>query len=195
MLQEFEYKGIQVSNFETLKKIIFDYVKNIIVEIGWNIDNFTPLNFRYCCLQCNNYIFTPYYNNIYRVYPNINNELNIENIYSIYNIFKELCTVYNMTVSIGLFIDFSGIPKSTLYALDKEQKPGSLRLDFLKKINADNEQTLVDKMQDKAINPMKIIPILNHVHNWSATEKAKERIVQETSIETLPDFSNNNLLE
>ena len=106
-------------------------------------------------------------NRLLKTDDNLYNQYDIEKVSYIYNnIYKRLCNVHCQEVSQKGFCDMSGIGKQTLY----DWASGSLSSqssDLQQKIMQDNEESLFALMKDRRNNPMKYLPKLNKVHNWS----------------------------
>ena len=50
------------------------------------------------------------------------------------------------------------------------------RTDLAKRIMDDNEQSLESMLQDKRINPMKVLPSLNRHHMWNLPGVSREKV-------------------
>ncbi len=106
------------------------------------------------------------------------NEYSIDKIYIIYNIYHRLCVKYKRINNLYGFCSMVGIPQQTLYNYRDKAKLGSVRFDIIEKITQDNEASLENALQDKSINPMKILPILNRRHSWNLPGVTKENSKQ-----------------
>ena len=84
-----------------------------------------------------------------------------------------------------------GIDKQTLYNWDSDSKYSNKynkhscssgnrlsrkTVDLRKKIMDDNEQSLESMLQDKRINPMKVLPSLNRHHMWNLPGVSREKV-------------------
>lgn len=115
-----------------------------------------------------------------------------EKVMNAYEIYKRICNRHCQVVNIKGFSDMSGIDKQTLYNWDRDSRYNSKynpsnsggnsnRLnkkyfDLRKKIMDDNEQSLESMLQDKRINPMKVLPSLNRHHMWNLPGVSREKV-------------------
>lgn len=115
------------------------------------------------------------------------------------DIYIKLCKKYNKVVDDLGYLSISGIKYSTF----EEWREGknilrSKNYDLIKTLYSFNEKTLTDKLLSKDVNPVGVIAILNHTHNWAQQEQIKTRQVEEMDLDTiasrigiaLPDSSN-----
>ena len=120
----------------------------------------------------------------------IGTEYNDEKVMDAYDIYKRICNRHCQVVNIKGFLDMTGITKQTLYDWNRDSKynikhhnSGSdsiilsrKRTDLAKKIMDDNEQSLESMLQDKRINPMKVLPSLNRHHMWNLPGVSREKV-------------------
>lgn len=114
-----------------------------------------------------------------------------DKVMNAYEIYKRICNKHCQVVNIKGFADMIGIDKQTLYNWDSDSKysnkynkhsgGSSNRLsrktvDLRKKIMDDNEQSLESMLQDKRINPMKVLPSLNRHHMWNLPGVSREKV-------------------
>lgn len=115
----------------------------------------------------------------------IYNEYNIRVIEDIYiRIYKRICLKHNKAIYLLDFSEMVGISREVMY-----EWLNTSRSDIAQQIKADNERSLEGLLQDKAYNPMKILPSLNHWHNWnegSGHVTIEHKKAQ--SIQALPSF-------
>lgn len=114
-------------------------------------------------------------NRLLKTNDNLYNQYDVEKVEYIYKyIYKRLCNSHCQEVSQKGFLDMSGIGKQTLYDW-ASGRLSSQSSDLQKKIMEDNEQSLFSLMKDKRINPMKILPKLNKVHDWNMPGVSREQ--------------------
>lgn len=114
-----------------------------------------------------------------------------EKVMDAYEIYKRICNRHCQVVNIKGFADMIGIDKQTLYNWDSDSKYSSKynkhsggssnrlsrkTIDLRKKIMDDNEQSLESMLQDKRINPMKVLPSLNRHHMWNLPGVSREKV-------------------
>lgn len=118
---------------------------------------------------------------LFLVFPNmlktdslINNEYDVNKLYIIYIIYRRICNKHKMVLNLNGYCNLTGVHRQTIYNLSG--KSGSSGLDIYKLLMDSNEEILSAKLQEKGRNPMSILPILNHVHNWALPGSTKEVI-------------------
>lgn len=102
----------------------------------------------------------------------------------LYNIYILLAENYNQAINIINFLVFSNIDHQSLYNWSHEIS--AQHFDFLKRLKRDNEASLEQLLLDKSINPMKVLPILNHRHGWDKDNVRGEQTVNALTVENLP---------
>lgn len=106
------------------------------------------------------------------------NEYSTEKVYIIYLLYIRLCSKYKRVVNIKGFCDLTGMDEETVIHIS-ERKLGSTRFGLHEKLMKENENSLENALQDKSINPMKILPILNRRHAWNLPGVTRESSKQE----------------
>lgn len=118
---------------------------------------------------------------LFLVFPNmlkkdslINNEYDVNKLYIIYIIYRRICNKHKMILNLNGYCNLTGVHRQTIYNLSGTS--GSNGFDIYKLLMDSNEEILSAKLQEKGRNPMSILPILNHVHNWALPGSTKEVI-------------------
>lgn len=106
------------------------------------------------------------------------NKYDIDKVYIILNIYIRLCSKYKRVVNIKGFCDLTGMDEQTVYNIN-DKKLGSSGFGLHEKLMKENENSLENALQDRSINPMKILPILNRRHAWNLPGVTKESSKQE----------------
>jgi hypothetical protein len=88
--------------------------------------------------------------------------------------------------SIGL-VSILGISYDGLAEMADGLNPGGNA--FVKKFKQDYEQTHESKLNDKGINAVGVIAILNHRFNWNDNGNQNNKIIVNVSGQGLPDLS------
>ena len=154
---------LELNSVDKCIPVINDIIANYCYDMGIHENDILPniwkdilLEIYYQVFKDNNTLLRLYDNNLY-------NKYNIQVIEDIYNrIYKRICLKHNKAIYLLDFSNMIGISREVLY----EWKDG-LTSDIVSYIKRDNEASLEGLLQDKAINPMKVLPSLNHWHNWN----------------------------
>ena len=181
----------QEVNIDNLKPIVDDLVKDYCVEHNVDENDIPP--------QMWNDVINTIYDLI--IEPNRQQLLKINNtaltvdedkLYSMYSVYKRLCNSHCQVVNLKGFLDFSGLDAQTLH--DWKGGPSQKKSDFHKKIMTDNQQSLEAMLHDRRVNPMKVLPSLNHHHGWSQPGVTREIIERRPlSVSDLPRLGIENV--
>ena len=126
-----------------------------------------------------------------------------DKVLNAYEIYKRICNKHCQVVNIKGFADMIGIDKQTLYNWDSDSRRNSKynnnisggstkqlsrkTVDLRKRIMDDNEQSLESMLQDKRINPMKVLPSLNRHHMWNLPGVSREKVeARPLTVDQLP---------
>jgi len=105
-----------------------------------------------------------------------------------------LCYKYKKEVSIMGFSKLSGMSTDCIYNIDNIKNSDIARRksnDILKKLQAENEETLSNGLFDGSGNPVGKIAILNHRFDWQTAAAAHGIEKKAKSADQLPDFRQN----
>ena len=99
---------------------------------------------------------------------------NMELLFSIYNIYKRICVMYNKISFLSDFSILTGIEEETIisWMYDKGNIFNSDKIKLYKKVMRDSETAVSTQMISTGRNPVGYMAILNHYHGWSTTAEA-----------------------
>ncbi|WP_277407877.1 hypothetical protein [Lacrimispora xylanisolvens] len=98
----------------------------------------------------------------------VSNAYNIDLISSICDVYITLCYEYDKEISIIGFSKLTGINQDTFYSWgNNETQVASGASEIYKKLNAEREESLSNKLISGGSNPMKILPALNRHYGWN----------------------------
>jgi len=114
------------------------------------------------------------------------NSYDIELVNDLCDYYIYLCQLYDKEITIAGFCALSGIEFETIHAWrDERGKNASARSSEIhKKLTAERERSLSDKLLSGKVNPVGVLGILNHYYNWAGVGKMEER---KTDAATLAD--------
>lgn len=92
---------------------------------------------------------------------------NQELLYSICDIYINLCYEYSKEVSIMGFSKLTGIHKDTIYQWLNSDSSARGASDLAKRLNAEREESLSNKLASGKGNPVGILGILNRHYGWN----------------------------
>ena len=132
------------------------------------------------------------------------NTIDINKLSQVYNIYNNICNIYNKEISISSFCYLCGLSCYTfenwLYNYDnqysitgesKRDKLNILRREFMKNIQRDNENSLQNLLTSGKVNPVGVLAVLNHSHGWNLPGVSREVAKPALTAENLPKLSNN----
>lgn len=98
----------------------------------------------------------------------VSNAYNIDLISNICDVYITLCYEYDKEISIIGFSKLTGINQDTFYSWgNNETQVASGASEIYKKLNAEREESLSNKLISGGSNPMKILPALNRHYGWN----------------------------
>ena len=100
-----------------------------------------------------------------------------------------LCYKYDKEVSKAGFSKLAGITKESILSSEIGKVVSDKRVNLAKKLTEENEQSLANKLYDGKGNPVGVIAILNHWHNWQTAAAAKGEQKPVLTADQLPDLS------
>lgn len=114
-----------------------------------------------------------------------NNAYNIPLIESLVDVYIDLCDYFDKIVNVEGFCRFIGIDKETVYewSRDREKKASSRTSDVAKRLTAERERSLADRLASGVKNPVGVLGCLNHWHNWAGVGNMEERKPQQISLQ------------
>lgn len=178
------YNSLELNNVDNMyiacKDIIDTYIQENNISSGIDI---LPNVFNYLMLKCNDYVFK---DNIYLRNVNFqHNDYNIQVIEDIYKyVYIRICLEYNKAVTMYSFSLLTGIAEKTFI-----EWFNTGRCQLQQTIRHDQESSLQGLLLDKSYNPMKVLPILNHWHDWQTAAAASGTRKPALSVEKLPELS------
>lgn len=113
-----------------------------------------------------------------------NNAYNIPLIESICDVYIDLCDRFDKIVNVEGFCRLIGIDKETVYewSRDREKKASRRSSDVAKRLTAERERTLADRLASGVKNPVGVLGCLNHWHNWAGVGNMEERKPEKISL-------------
>lgn len=177
-----------------LSSLIYSELDRILQEN--NLDNFKELSqneFTGYLMDLGNFI--KHGNYIYKNdYDKITSKpiksYNYDNINIIYNIYIKLCMVNNKVVNILGLISIMGVSYETYDKWMNEPNLGSM--DFIKRFKRDYEQTHESKLNDKGVNAVGVLAVLNHRFGWDDSKNQNNQIIVSVSGQGLPNLSDSH---
>ena len=78
-----------------------------------------------------------------------------------------------------------GIERETIYewSRDRDKKVSSRSSDIAKRLTAERERSLADRLASGVKNPVGVLGCLNHWHNWAGVGNMEERKPQQISLQ------------
>lgn len=113
-----------------------------------------------------------------------NNAYNIPLIEQICDIYIDMCDRFDKIVNVEGFSRLIGIERETIYewSRDNERKASRRTSDIAKRLTAERERTLADRLASGVKNPVGVLGCLNHWHNWAGVGNMEERKPQQISL-------------
>lgn len=148
-----------------------------------------------------NYLYRNIFSNVNLKEDNIYNNGFFSNTnYNAYNqnlindlvdVYIDLCDCSDKIVSVQGFCKLIGINSDTIYAWCNDKASGRSS-EILKKLNAERERTLSERLASGKVNPVGVLGCLNHWHGWSGVGNMQEDKAKQ--IETLENVRKNAAL-
>lgn len=185
MTHEMETKVINI--IQSIDNAMLDYIADNDIE---NLNKISMSQWNALLIYINNTCFG---NGILK-----NKNSNIKMAYNVYDYelleyicdyYIYLCYKHDKEVSLSGFSKLTGIAWVTLNTIGKGEILSSKDSDIRKKLLAENEQSLSNKLFDGKGNPVGVIAILNHWHNWQTAAAAKGEQKPALKADQLPDLS------
>lgn len=112
------------------------------------------------------------------------NAYNLDLLCDIADIYMYLCDTYDKIISVDGYCKLVGVHKDTVYewARDDKNKASSRSSYLAKKLTAERERTLADRLASGVKNPVGVLGCLNHWHNWAGVGNMEERKPQQISL-------------
>lgn len=128
-----------------------------------------------------------------------NNPSNIDykKLYPVLDIYISICDLYDKMVSSYGFSRMIGIGENTLYQFSYMDRATADGMRIYKRLNAERERTLSERLASGKVNPVGVLGCLNHWHGWSGVGNMTEnREKQVATLETVrgmvPELSDNS---
>ena len=114
-----------------------------------------------------------------------NNGYNIPLLEEICNTYIDLCDRFDKIVNVEGFCRLIGIDRETIYewSRDSDKKASRRTSDIAKRLTAERERTLADRLASGVKNPVGVLGCLNHWHNWAGVGNMEERKPQQISLQ------------
>lgn len=149
-----------------------------------DINKLTQLQFNHLLL----YISDNYIKPLKLLYKD-NNRYDIDKCDKLLDIYISICYKYNKVITIDGYCSISGISINTYYAWQNGSRQATNdTVELVKKLNKYNELSLSNKLLSKDINPVGVIAILNHTHNWQQQETIKQRQAESLPLDKIGDM-------
>jgi len=112
------------------------------------------------------------------------NAYNIPLIESLVNIYINLCDYFDKIVNVEGFCRMIGIERETIYewSRDRDKKASSRSSDIAKRLTAERERSLADRLASGVKNPVGVLGCLNHWHNWAGVGNMEQQKPQQISL-------------
>lgn len=114
-----------------------------------------------------------------------NNAYNIPLIESLVDIYIDLCDYFDKIVNVEGFSRLVGVNRETIYDWSRTEgkKASRQTSDIAKRLTAERERTLADRLASGVKNPVGVLGCLNHWHNWAGVGNMEERKPQQISLQ------------
>ena len=112
------------------------------------------------------------------------NAYDIPLIESICEEYIDLCDRFDKIVNVEGFSRLIGIDRETIYewSRDRDKKASRRTSDIAKRLTAERERSLSDRLASGVKNPVGVLGCLNHWHNWAGVGNMEERKPQQISL-------------
>lgn len=143
------------------------------------------------------YLYQKIFRN-YNFYSDINKKwIDYKKLYPILDFYISLCDLYDKMISVYGFGRLVGIPESTFYQFGSVERASADGLNMVKRLNAERERTLSERLASGKVNPVGVLGCLNHWHGWSGVGNMMEnREKQIATLDTIrgmvPELSDNS---
>ena len=134
----------------------------------------------------------------YNFYSDLNKQwIDYKKLYPVLDFYISLCDLYDKMISSYGFSRLIGIPENTLYQFNSMERASADGMKILKRLNAERERTLAERLASGKVNPVGVLGCLNHWHGWSGIgNMTEDREKQVASLETIrgmvPELSVNS---
>lgn len=186
--QVYRYCDMELNTIQDFKNATKDIIYNYCIDHGISEDDIPPQIWNDILDELKYTLFRP--NKRFFWNPEgVSCEYDAQKVVDTYDmIYKRICNQHRKEVTQKGFCDMFDIDKQTIYNLGNPNKRlNALPFDFNQKIMKDNEQSLEAMLQDKSMNPMKVLPSLNRKHQWNmpGVRQSEDR----KNMQALPDLS------
>jgi len=113
------------------------------------------------------------------------NAYDIDLICEIVDLYCFISDQYDKIISVQGFCKMTGISQNTLYEWGNGNrciKASSRSSEIFKRLTAERERTLADRLASGVKNPVGVLGCLNHWHNWAGVGNMEERKPQQISL-------------
>lgn len=112
------------------------------------------------------------------------NAYNLDLLEQLTDVYIELCDRFDKIVNVNGFSRMIGIPTETIYEWSRtdDRKVSRRSSDICKRLTAERERTLADRLASGVKNPVGVLGCLNHWHNWAGVGNMEERKPQQISL-------------
>lgn len=120
--------------------------------------------------------------------PSNNNAYDTDKVNRVCDIYIDLCYEYDKEVSLMGFSKLTGIALDTLYQWAAENtQPGSSGSEIYKKLNAEREESLSNKLVTGKQNPVGLLGVLNRHYGWNMGQPRGQQEAKTQSIEQIQE--------
>lgn len=109
-----------------------------------------------------------------RTKDRVSNKYDLDKIENLSNYFIYLCDKYDKIASFQAFCKLTGVDSSVLYDWAAGDWASVKASQIVKKLNAERERTLADRLASGKSNPVGVLGCLNHWHGWSGVGNMAE---------------------
>jgi hypothetical protein len=113
------------------------------------------------------------------------NAYDIDLLCDIVDLYCFISDQYDKIISVQGFCKMTGISQNTLYEWgngNRCTKVSSRSSEIFKRLTAERERTLSDRLASGVKNPVGVLGCLNHWHNWAGVGNMEERKPQQISL-------------
>lgn len=114
------------------------------------------------------------------------NAYDIDLLCDVVDLYCFISDQYDKIISVQGFCKLTGISQNTLYEWGNGNrcvKVSSRSSEIFKRLTAERERTLADRLASGVKNPVGVLGCLNHWHNWAGVGNMEERKPQQISLQ------------
>lgn len=172
---------IDNDNYKLTDNEIIDYIDNIALENEWDIYSISTNQFNYILERVGSRFFAD--TSILFIHPQ---QLNVDIIDKLCNIYISLCYKYNKSISVYNFCNMLNISYEFLEVW-KSADVTSCKYKIIKTLTDKREQYIKDKLTDSN-NVVGAIAVANNEYKWTNGSNSGNTTINVLSGSSLPDL-------